>query len=83
MDIIFIIFVYMKCRSDVFITLASVRDSAACQHKIWLALAFRKKWSDEFANAHVQSEVVHQFDVFLFIVSRQGHLCKGNLENRL
>ena len=31
----------------------------------------------------MQSEVVHLFDVFLFLVSRYGYLCKGNLENRL
>ena len=48
-----------------------------------MALAFRKKSNDKFANAHVQSEVVHLFDVFLFLVPRYGYLCKGSLENRL
>ena len=76
----------MKCRSDVFITLASVERYCLPTQNLVSASFQTKIGKDDVVNAHVQSKVVQLFDVCLFVfsvLSRQGYLCKGSLENRL
>ena len=65
-DIIFI-FVYIKINADVtYLSHSPASDAITCQHKIQLAQAFGEK---DIVTTHVQSKVVHLFDVCLFVFS--------------